>query len=97
MFRRRRRPAAAAPDPGPPAGVILHYRGRAIGCSVLRDPGQDRRGRTAWVAVPAEPVTIAPGEEYEVTATVLPDGAELLADFTSPEPPGEDEWWLPAV
>ena len=68
-----------------PLGVVLHVRGLAIGCHVLRDEDQDRRGETAWVAVPDEPVTIRTGEEFTVTATFLPDGCALIADILVPD------------
>jgi hypothetical protein len=95
IFRKRGRPVPA--DPGPPAGVILHYRGRAVGCEVRRATELDRRGCAAWLAVPAEPVAVLPGEKIRLTAAVLPAGTVLIADLASPPPlPGEDAWWLPA-
>jgi hypothetical protein len=51
---------------------------------VLRDESLDEHGCAAWVAVPDEPVTIPDGEKYRVTADVLPDGCELIADFRAP-------------
>lgn len=86
---------APAADPEPPLGVILHYRGRAIPCDVLRDPDLDRRGETVWVAVPSEPVTFQPGETPELTATVLPDGC--LLHGPRDREPDDAEWWLPDV
>lgn len=78
LFRRSRVPE----HPAPPQGVILHWRGRAIGCFMLRDPDADERGSVAWMAVPAEDVHIAPGEDFRLTATVLPDGCIVLPGFT---------------
>jgi hypothetical protein len=78
LFRR----TAVPEDPEPPQGVILHWRGRAIGCSVLRDPDADEHGCAAWIAVPGEPVRIAYGEDFRLTATVLPGKCILIADFT---------------
>jgi hypothetical protein len=78
LFRKHWQPEA---DPVPPGGVVLHYNGREIGCDVLREPDQDTRGVTAWLAVPAETVTIRPGDEVRVTAALLPAGSQLLVDF----------------
>jgi len=74
-----RQPAPENPDP--PLGVVLHYSGRAIPCSVLRDPDQDEHGCAAWVAVPGEAVNIRPGESVRLTAAVLPGRTLLLADL----------------
>ena len=90
MWFRWRRPRPAA-DLVPPAGVVLHLRGRAIPCAVLRDEDLDRRGETAWLAVPDDPVTVYPGDDVTVTATVLPDGAVLIlgvAGYDLALPPG---------
>jgi hypothetical protein len=39
-----------------PENVRLVIDGREYPCDVLRDPGQDRDGCAAWVAVPREPL-----------------------------------------
>ena len=90
--RKTRAPAEPA---RPPRGVTLHYEDRVIACDVLRDEGQDRRGRAVWLAVPRVPVVIRQGEEYEVTAEYLPDGCDLIADFAQPSGEDTEEWWLP--
>ena len=73
-------------NPEQPRGVILHWRGRVIPCSMLRDPDQDEPGCAAWLAVPMEDVRIAPGEKFMLTATVrLPDGCLVLPGFTVDE------------
>ena len=84
------------PDPVPPGGVVLRLNGRDIACDVLREPDQDRRGITAWLAVPAEPVTIRPGDEVQVTAKLLPAGSQLLLDFECERFPAADvgDWNL---
>jgi hypothetical protein len=93
LFRRSTAPPAPA---GPPLGVILHYRGLAIGCDVLREPDLDRRGQTAWSAWPAEPATLMPGEEPDLRATVLPDGCLLFYGPALQQAAySGDEWWLP--
>ena len=62
-----RQPAPENPDP--PLGVVLHYRGRAIPCTVLRDPDLDEHGCAAWIAVPDESLVILPvGEDFRLTA-----------------------------
>lgn len=76
------KPVPVPEHPEPPQGVILHWRGRAIGCLMLREPGADEHGCMAWLAVPAEDVHIAPGENFRLTATVLPDGCIVLPGFT---------------
>jgi hypothetical protein len=92
LFGKRGQPDG---DPVPPGGVVLHLNGREIPCDVLRDPDQDRRGETAWLAVPAETVTVQPGDEIRVTAALLPAGAKLIVDCVLPRPAERDEWWLP--
>jgi hypothetical protein len=80
---------------GPPLGVILHYRGLAIPCEVLRDEDLDRRGRTAWIAWPVEPAPLAPEEEPDLRATVLPDGCLLFYGPLLQREASREEWWLP--
>lgn len=82
------------PDAGPPLGVMLHYRGRGIPCDVLRDPELDRRGQTAWVAVPSEPVTLAEGELPDLTAAHIPDGSVLIWGSASQDEHAEPGEWL---
>ena len=74
-------PRPVPENPEPPEGVVLHYRGRAIPCTALRDEDLDERGCAAWIAVPDEPVTIGPDEYFQLTAVVLPGQTLLLADL----------------
>jgi hypothetical protein len=74
-------PQPVPDNPEPPEGVVLHYRGRAVTCSVLREPGADEHGCAAWLAVPDEPLTLRYGEDFRLTATLLPAHTLLLADL----------------
>jgi len=74
-------------DPEPPRGIVLRWDGREIPCAVIRDESLDKHGIAFWVAVPAEPVTIGPHEDYRVYVSdggYLPDNCEIIADFTVP-------------
>lgn len=72
---------------------MLHWRGQAIPCLMLRDPDSDERGCAAWLAVPAEHAEIAAGEEFTLTAGRLPDGCVVLPGFTvGDETAAADRW-----
>jgi hypothetical protein len=84
----RHRPAPENPEP--PSGIVLHYRGRAIPCTPLRDPDMDEPGCAAWLAVPAEQVRLRYGEEFSLTVPpdCLPDNCVVLPGFTVPDEEG---------
>jgi hypothetical protein len=72
----------APENPEPPLGVVLHWRGRAIPCGVVRDESQDEHGYAAWMAVPLEQAIIEPGDQIRISAAVLPDRTVLIAGLT---------------
>ena len=79
-------PAPVPENPEVPRGVVLHWNGRVIPCSMLRDPDQDEPGCAAWLAVPGEAVRIGPGQFFSLKATGrLPDGCLVLPGFTIDE------------
>jgi hypothetical protein len=69
---------------------MLHYRGRVISCSVLREPDADESGCAAWIAVPDEPVDVQLGMPLSLTATVLPGRTLLMLGCAVP---GDEETW----
>lgn len=79
-------------EPEPPSGIVLHYRGRAVPCSPLRDEELDEHGCAAWIAVPDEPVDLRYGEDFRLTAPPggLPENTVLYPGFPVP---GEEEAW----
>lgn len=69
-----------------PENVRLVIDGTEYPCDVLRDPGQDRDGCAAWVAVPRERPVILPDSAASVRAGMLPARTLLIVDFPRPAP-----------
>jgi hypothetical protein len=62
----------------PPQGVVLTVDGRQFPCDVLREPGQDRGGCAAWLAVPREPLPVVTDKDMVLNATLIPAMSILI-------------------
>jgi hypothetical protein len=69
--------AVTSRDPVAPEDVRLVIDGREYPCDVLRDPGQDKDGCAAWVAVPRDALPRR-WESASVRAAVLPARSLLV-------------------
>ncbi|HMH91213.1 MAG TPA: hypothetical protein VK586_09030 [Streptosporangiaceae bacterium] len=66
----------------PPRGVrIRHLAGDATECTVIRDPGRDRDGDTAWLAQLPPGILLDPAAGDALEADYLPGRCILGIDI----------------